>query len=332
MIRHPYPRWPLVTQLWLWSLVAVVAHTAHAQAPTAASAYPSKVIRLIVPWPAGGTTDIVGRLVGQKLSEALGQPVIVDNRPGASGSVGTEMMVRAPADGHTLLVSSMGTHTMNQYFYKLDFDPVEDVAPVSMLVSVPAALAAHPSVPFNDVKGFLAAARAQPGKLNVASGSSAYQLFHELMKSTAGIKVEHVRYRGAGPAMTDLLGGQVEMLITGLPAITPHAKTGKLKVIGVINSRRAAAMPDVPTFNETLPGLEFDNWTALFARAGTPKAIVDKLNAEIVRIMAMPDVRDRLATLGAEPLSSTPAELGTIVRRDAERWGKIIKATGMQPD
>ena len=319
---------------WLMSLMSLMllaASSAQAQSP-GAPAYPSKVIRLIVPWPAGGTTDIVGRLVGQKLSEALGQPVIIDNRPGQSGGVGTEILVRAPADGYTLLVSSMGTHTMNQFFYKLDYDPVEDVAPVSMLVNVPAALVAHPSVPFSDVKGFLAAARAKPGKLNVASGSSAYQLFLELMKSTAGINVEHVRYRGAGPAMTDLLGGQVEMLITGLPAITPHAKAGKLKVIAVTNSHRAIAMPEVPVFHETLPGLDFDNWTAMFVRMGTPKAIVDRLNAEVVRILAQPDVRDRLATLGAEPMPSTSQELGAVVRKDAERWGKIIKATGMQPD
>ena len=333
MNRYAFAQWSVKTRALLLSLTLLAAPAAFAQsAASVTPAYPSKVIRLIVPWPAGGTTDIVGRLVGQKLSEALGQPVIIDNRPGASGSVGTELMVRAPADGHTLLVSSMGTHTMNQHFYKLDFDPVEDVAPVSMLVNVPAALVAHPSVPFSDVKGFLAAARARPGKLNVASGSSAYQLFLELMKTTAAINVEHVRYRGAGPAMTDLLGGQVEMLITGLPAITPHAKVGKLKVIAVTNSRRAAAMPEVPAFNETLPGLDFDNWTAMFVRAGTPKAIVDRLNAEVVRILAQPDVRERLATLGAEPLPSTPQELASVVRKDAERWGKIIKSTGMQPD
>lgn len=320
----------------LFSLFILALFMLPAQAQTtpgsAAQPYPSKVIRLIVPWPAGGTTDIVARLVGQKLSESLGQPVIVDNRPGQSGSVGTELMVRAPADGYTLLVSSMGTHTMNQFFYKLDFDPVADVAPVSMLVNVPAALVAHPSVPFSDVKGLLAAAKARPGALNVGSGSSAYQLFLELLKSTANINVEHVRFRGAGPAMTDLLGGQVEMLITGLPAITPHAKTGKLKVIAVTNSKRATAMPDVPTFSETIPGVEFENWTALFARAGTPRPIIEKLNAEVVRILNLPDIRERLLGLGAEPAPSTPQELGATMKKDAERWGRIIKATGMQPD
>lgn len=315
-------------------ILMLVLSAAQAQTPAgnAAQAYPSRIIRLIVPWPTGGTTDIVGRVVAQKLSESLGKSVVVDNRPGASGSVGTEAMVGAPADGHTLLVSSMGTHAMNQFFNKLGFDPVEDVAPLCMLVSVPAALVAHPSVPFSDVKALVAAAKAQPGRLNVASGSNSYQLFLELLKSTANIRVEHVRYRGAGPAMNELLGGQVEMLITGLPAITPHAKAGKLKLIAVTNSTRARAMPEVPTFNETLPGVEFNNWTALFTRAGTPRAVIDKLNAEVVRILNLPDVRDRFMGLGAEPAASTPQELGDTMRKDAALWGKIIKATGIQSD
>jgi tripartite-type tricarboxylate transporter receptor subunit TctC len=312
-------------------LVALPAAPAHAQA-AAGAAYPVKTVRLIVPWPAGGTTDIVGRVMAQKLGESLGQSVVVDNRPGASGSVGTEAMVRAPADGHTLLVSSMGTHTMNQFLQKLAYDPVEDVAPVSMLVDVPAALVAHPSLPLRTVREVVAAAKARPGHLNVASGSNAYQLFLELFKSTANIRIEHVRYRGAGPAMNDLLGGQIEMLITGLPAITPHAKLGKLRVIGVTNAKRATAMPDVPTFGETLPGVEFNNWTAIFARAGTPGPVIDRLNAEAQRILALPDVRERFLGLGAEPVPSTSQALARTLKQDAARWGKLIKATGMQPD
>ena len=299
---------------------------------TEPGAYPTKVIRLIVPWPAGGTTDIVGRVMAQKLSESMGRNVVVDNRAGASGSVGTENMLQSPADGHTLLVSSMGTHAMNQFFYKLAFDPVTDVAPLSMLVNVPAALVAHPSVTFSSVPGLLAAAKARPGYLNVASGSNAYQLFLELLKSKAAIKVEHIRYRGAGPAMNDLIGGQVEMLITGLPAITPHARAGKLKVIAVTNAKRVAAMPHVPTFSETMPGVTFDNWTAMFARAGTPRAIVDKLNAEAGRILQTPEVRERFLALGAEPTSSTPQELAATMKRDAEVWGKVIRDSGVKGD
>ena len=311
------------------SVPLVQAQTAPADA---AGAFPAKVIRLIVPWPAGGTTDIVGRVVAQKLGESFGKSVVVDNRPGASGSVGAEAMVNAPADGHTLLVSSMGTHAMNQFFYKLNFDPVADVAPLSMLVNVPAALVAHPAVTFSNVSGLVAAAKARPGYLNIASGSNAYQLFLALLKSKANIQLEHVRYRGAAPAMNDLLGGQIEMLITGLPAITPHASSGKLKVIAVTSSKRASAMPNVPTFNETLPGVEFNNWTALFTRAGTPRAIVDKLNAEALRILKLPDVRQRFLGLGAEPTASTPEELGVTMKKDAELWGKVIKTTGIKGD
>ena len=311
------------------SVPLVQAQTAPADA---AGAFPAKVIRLIVPWPAGGTTDIVGRVVAQKLGESFGKSVVVDNRPGASGSVGAEALVNAPADGHTLLVSSMGTHAMNQFFYKLNFDPVADVAPLSMLVNVPAALVAHPAVTFSTVSGLVAAAKARPGYLNIASGSNAYQLFLALLKSKANIQLEHVRYRGAAPAMNDLLGGQIEMLITGLPAITPHASSGKLKVIAVTNSKRASAMPNVPTFNETLPGVEFNNWTALFTRAGTPRAIVDKLNAEALRILKLPDVRQRFLGLGAEPTASTPEELGVTMKKDAELWGKVIKTTGIKGD
>lgn len=311
------------------SVPLVHAQTAPADA---AGAFPVKVIRLIVPWPAGGTTDIVGRVVAQKLGESFGKSVVVDNRAGASGSVGAEALVNAPADGHTLLVSSMGTHAMNQFFYKLNFDPVADVAPLSMLVNVPAALVAHPAVTFSNVSGLVAAAKARPGYLNIASGSNAYQLFLALLKSKANIQLEHVRYRGAAPAMNDLLGGQVEMLITGLPAITPHARTGKLKVIAVTNSKRASAMPNVPTFNETLPGVEFNNWTALFTRAGTPRAIVYKLNAEAIRILNLPDVKERFLGLGAEPTASTPEELGVTMKKDAELWGKVIKTTGIKGD
>ena len=319
-------------KLVLMAALGLTFAEANAQPAADSNAYPNKVIRLIVPWPAGGTTDLVGRVMAQKLGDSLGRNVVVDNRAGASGSVGTENMLQSPADGHTLLVSSMGTHAMNQFFYKLAFDPVADVAPLSMLVNVPAALAAHPSVTFGNVPGLLTAAKARPGYLNVASGSNAYQLFLELFKSKAAIKLEHIRYRGAGPAMNDLIGGQVEMLITGLPAITPHAKAGKLKVIAVTNAKRAAAMPDVPTFSETVPGVTFDNWTAMFARAGTPRAIVDKLNTEAARILKLPDVRERFLGLGAEPTSSTPQELAATMKKDAELWGKVIRDTGIKGD
>ncbi len=313
-----------MTRILLAFLMALIAATAQAQG------YPSKPIRLIVPWPAGGDTDIIGRLIAQKLSEGLGQPVVVDNRAGGSGSVGTEAMVRAPADGYTMLVSSMGTHTINQFLVKHSFDPVEDVTPISRLVTIPSALVAHPKVPFSDVKGLVAAAKAQPGKLNIGSGSNAYELVHELLKSTAEVDIQHVRYRGGGPAMSDLLSGQIEMLIVGLPSATQHVKAGKLKVIAVTPTQRASAMPDVPTFSETLPGMEFSNWTTLFVRAGTPAPIVDKLTSEVLRILQQPDVRERIAGLGAEAAPTSSQEMSAIMRKDAQRWGVIIKKSGMK--
>ena len=314
--------------------ITLALSTAQAQTAPAAAAepYPAKTIHLVVPWPAGGDTDIIARLIGQKLAEALGKPVIVENRQGGSGSVGTQSVVRAPADGYTLLVSSMGIHAMNQFLSRLDYDPAEDVAGVSMLVKIPSALVAHPSVPFNDVKGLVAAAKANPGKLNVASGSNAFRVFLEQLKTATDINVLYVPYRGSGPAVNDLLGGQVEMLIAGLPAVTPHLKAGKLKVIAVTNARRAAATPNVPTVGETVPGLEFDNWTGLFVRAGTPRPIIERLNAEVVRILNLPDVRERIQALGAEPAPSSADELSAIVKKDAERFGKVIKATGMKAE
>lgn len=313
-----------MTRIFLAFLLALLATTAQAQA------YPSKPIHLTVPWPAGGDTDIIGRLIAQKLSEGLGQPVVVNNRAGGSGSVGVEAMVRAPADGYTLLVSSMGTHTINQFLVKQSFDPVEDVTPISRLVSIPAVLVAHPSVSFSDVKGLVAAAKAQPGKLNIGSGSNAYELVHELLKSTAEVDIQHVRYRGSGPAMSDLLSGQIEMLIVGLPSATPYIKAGKLKAIAVASSQRTSSMPDVPTFSETLPGMEFSNWTSLFVRAGTPPAIVDRLNAEVLRILKQPDVREIIGGLGAEIAPTSSNEMVAIMRKNVQRWGPILNKSGMK--
>ena len=313
-------------------VLALWVPLAGAQPAVPQEPFPSRPLKLVIPWPPGGDTDVIGRLIAQKLSEALDKPVVVENRQGGSGAIGAQAVVRAPADGYTLLVSSMSTHAMNQHLSKLDFDPVEDVTPISMLVRIPAALVAHPSVPFDDVKGLVAAAKANPGKLNVGSGSNAYQLFLEQFKTAADVKIEHVRYRGAGPAVNDLLGGQVEMLITGLPVITQHVKAGKLKVIGLTGAKRARAMPDVATFNETIDGLQFDNWTGMFVRAGTPRPIVDRLNAEVARILAQPDVRERLTAMGAEPASNSSDQMAAILRSDADRMGKIIKASGIKSD
>lgn len=307
-----------------------------AQAQTAATGagqpYPFKLIRIVVPWPAGGTTDIIGRIIGQKLNESWGQPVIIDNRPGASGSVGSEMVARSAPDGYTLLVVSMGTLTMNQFVSKLNYDPVTDLAPISLVASVPAVLAAHPSLPVNDVKGLIALAKAKPGQLNVASGSNAYELAIELLKMRGHVDMVHVRYKGGGVAINDLLGGHMMLVITGAPAVTPHAKSKKLKMLAVTTSQRAIDLPHVPTIGETLPGYEFNNWTGILAPASTPRPVIEKLNAEVVRILELPALNQTFRGLGAEATRSTQQEFERVLKSDAEKWGKLIKATGFRPD
>ncbi len=308
-------------------LGALLVFAAHAQV------YPAKPIRLVVPWPAGGTTDILGRIVGQKLSETWAQPVVTDNRGGASGNIGTEAVVKSPADGYTLLFGSMSTHTMNQFLYsRMAYDPVTDVAPISLVANVASVLVAHPSLPARNVKELIALAKARPGQLNFASGSSVYQLCGELLKLTAGINMVHVPYKGGSQALIDLLGGQVEMLFTGAPVTMPHVKSGKLKVLAVTNSKRATVLPDVPTIGETLPDYEFNNWYGVFAPAGTPRAIIDRVNAEVARVLGLPDIREKFMALGADPTPSTPERFAAVIRTDAERAGRIIKAAGVRAD
>jgi tripartite-type tricarboxylate transporter receptor subunit TctC len=286
---------------------ALFLPAAHAQV------YPAKSIRVIVPWPAGGTTDILGRIVGQKLNEGWGQPVVIDNRGGASGNIGTEVAVKSPADGYTLLFGSMSTHTMNQFLYsRMSYDPVADVAPISLVANVASVLVSHPSLPAKNVKELIALARARPGQLNFRVGQQRYQLCGELLKMTARIDLVHVPYKGGSQALTDLLGGQIEMLFTGAPVTMPHIKSGKLKVIAVTNSKRAAVLPDVPTIGETLPGYEFNNWYGVMAPAGTPRPIIDRLNAEVARILALPEIREKFMGLGAEPIPSTPEKFAAV--------------------
>ena len=295
--------------------------------------YPAKPVRVIVPLPAGGTSDILARMVSQQLTAAWGQPVVIDNRGGANGNIGTEAAVRSPADGYTLLVGSMSTHTMNQFLYsKLAYDPVNDVAPISLMANVASVLVAHPSLPVKNVKELIALAKARPGQLTYASGSSFYQMCGELFRITAKIDLTHVPYKGGSQAITDILGGQIDLMFTGTPVTLPHIQSGRLKVLAVTNSKRAAVLPDVPTIGETLPGYEFNNWFGLMAPAGTPRAVVDRINAEIVRILALPEIREKLTALGLEPTPSTPEKFAATIRIDAEKSGRLIKAAGVRAE
>ncbi len=304
-------------------------------APAAAQGYPAKPVRLVVPWAAGGTTDILGRILGQKMTEKWGQPVLVDNRGGAAGNIGTEAVVRASTDGYTLVLGTMSTHAMNQFLYAgMAFDPVKDLAPVSLVANVATVLVVHPSLPVNSVNELITLARAQPGQLNFASGgvASFNQLCAELLKMTAKIDIVHVPYKGGGPAVADLVGGKVDLLFTGAPVTMPHIKAGRLKLLAVTDSRRFAALPDTPTMGESLPGFEFNNWYGLMAPSATPRPVVEALNAEVHRILALPDVREKFAGLGADPTPSSPERFGAVMAADAEKWGRVIRQAGVRAE
>jgi len=298
--------------------------------------YPSKPIRMVCPFPPGGTTDLVARLVALKLTEAWGQQVVVDNRPGAGGIIGTEMVAKAPSDGYTILLGSITTHAVNPALYKkLDFDPIKDFAPVSLVVSSPQLLAVHPAVPAKSVKELIALAKAKPGQLNYGSagtGTSPHLTF-ELFKRMASIDVVHVPYKGTGPAITDLVGGQVQMMITGIVALMPHVKSGKLRALAVTSAKRVSALSDVPTVAESgVPGFDVSSWFGVFLPAHTPRTILTKMNGEIRLILEQPSVRQRLIDQGADPASNTPEEFAAYVKAEMARWGEVVRSTGARAD
>lgn len=310
-------------------LLAVSAAGAFAQA------YPAKPIRFVVPWAPGGSTDVLARIIAQKLNESWGQPVLVENRPGASGNLGSDVVAKAPPDGYTILVGSMSTHAMNGALYaKMPFKPVDDFAPVAILAYVTNVLVAHPSVKANSVAELIAFARANPGKLNYASAGSGStnHLSAALFEKMAGISMTHVPYKGGAPAVVDLVGGQVDVFFTGSTNVLGHVKSGKLKLLGVTESNRAKVLPDLPTVGETLPGYEMAVWYGMFAPAGTPPEVVAKLNAEANRIMQLPDVTARLAPLGAEVVTHGVAEFGRILRADEQKWSRIIREVGARAE
>jgi tripartite-type tricarboxylate transporter receptor subunit TctC len=308
---------------------------AFAHLPVGAQGYPAKPIRMVVPWAPGGTTDILGRVIGQKMTENWGQPVLVENRGGAAGNIGSEAAARSPADGYTLLLGTMSTHAMNQFLYgKMTYDPVNDLAPISLIANVATVLVVPPSLPVKNVNELIALARSRPGQLNFASGGigSFNQLCAELLKMTAKIDIVHVPYKGGGPAVADLLGGKVDLLFTGAPVTMPHIRSGKLKLLAVTDSQRSAALPETPTLGEFLPGYEFNNWYGIMAPAGTPRQVIERLNAEVLRILDLADVRERFTGLGADPTPSTPEKFAAVMKADAEKWGKIIRDTGVRAD
>ena len=304
--------------------------------PSWAQPYPSKPIRFVVPYPAGGPLDTVARLLAQKVSESTKQPVIVDNKPGAGGNIGADTVAKSAPDGYTILMGAVATHAINPALYaSMPYDPVRDFAPVTQVASTPNVLVVNPSIPATTVREFIAHAKANPGKLNFGSGStgSAGHLAGELFKTLAGVDMTHVPYKGAAPAMQDLIGGQIHLMFDNLASALTQVRAGRVKALAVTTAQRSALAPELPTIAEAgLPGFDISTWFGIFAPAGTPRDALERLHAEFTRALASADVRERMVNLGADPVGNRPEEFAAYIRREAEKYARLVKASGAKVD
>lgn len=301
---------------------------------THAADYPQRPIRLIVPFAAGGGLEITARSIGQKLTEKRGQPIVIDNRPGAATIVGSEIASKASPDGYTLLMITT-TFAINPSLYgKLPYDPNKDFAPVTQITSVPNILVVNPSIPAHNVRELIALAKAKPGQINYASAGSGTSphLAAELFKTMAGIEMTHIPYKGIPPAVTDVIAGRVTMLMTTTISAAPHVKSGRLRALAITSPKRLAAMPDVPAIGETVPGYEADAFQGMVAPASVPKEIVRQLADDIAAIVRLPEIRERIVADGAEPIGSTPDAFGAFLKKEMLKWGKVVKESGARPD
>ena len=318
-----------------WIALALVALAA-LPGVAAAQAFPSKQIRIVVPFPPGGATDILARAVAQDLQKAYGQTTLVENRPGAGGNLGADLVAKSPGDGYTLLMGTVGTHGINVALYsKMPYDAVKDFAPVTLVALVPNILVVHPSVPVKTVRELIELAKKEPGKLNYASSGNgtSIHLSGELFKAMAGVSMLHVPYKGSSPAIADLLGGQVNLMFDNMPSSLPHVKAGKLRALAVTSSKRSPALPELPTIAEAgLPGYEASSWFGILAPAATPRDVVGKLHDAIVKGLATPETSERLASQGAEKVGNTPEQFAAFIREEIEKWGKVVKAAGAKVD
>jgi tripartite-type tricarboxylate transporter receptor subunit TctC len=329
---NPVLRVPVLRALLAAALLAALPATALAQAKS--GDYPNKPIRLIVAFPPGGSTDIIARLVGQKLSERLGQQVIIDNRGGAGGMIGTDTAAKSPADGYTLTMGTTSTHVIAPAAYpNVKYDPVKDFVPMTLVASTPYLLVLNPSVPAKTLKDFVALMKAQPGKLNYASAGagSTTHLAMEMLKIASGTDIVHVPYNGNGPAGTAVLGGQVQALFGSMPAVLPQAKAGKVRPIAVGTAKRSPALPDVPTVAEQgYPGFEVSLWLGFFAPKGTPTPIVTKVTNELLAIAKSPEMKEQFERNGADPATTTPAELTQLMKAELAKYSKVIKQANIK--
>ena len=299
--------------------------------PALAQDYPNKPIRVIVPYSPGGGTDVLSRALGEKLSAALGQTVVIDNRPGANGAIGSQAVAKSAPDGYTLLVVT-NTHVMNPYLQKVPFDTLNDFTPITFVGISKMVLVSGLNQPFSNIKELIAYAKANPGKVAIGNSEAATMLTGELFKMMAGVELQQVPYKGGAPLMTDVVGGHIPVAVTSITTVMPHYKSQKLRVLGVSSKTRSTAIPDVPTISEAgVPGYEVQGWYALLGPKGLPPAIAERLQKEIAKIVATPDMRERFETLGAEAAPTTPSETAATMKADMEKWAGVIKKAGIQP-
>jgi tripartite-type tricarboxylate transporter receptor subunit TctC len=320
------------------SLSLLVLALALSGAPIAgwSQSFPTKPVRFVVPFAPGGSTDTLARTLAQKLSDGLGQQVVIDNRTGANGNIGMEIVAKAPPDGHTIVLGYIANVAIGPSLYeKLPFDAVRDYEPITLLATSPNVLVAHPGVAATNLKDVIALAKAKPGSLNYASASvaSVGHLTGELLNQLAGMRMVHVAYKGSGQAVTDLLGGHIQLMFSGFSSVMPHIKSGKLRALAQTGEKRSPALPDVPTIAESgFPKFEATAWYGVHAPEKTPKPIVSRLNAEFVKALKMQDVRDRLGALGFELVGSTPEYYGNYIKTETKKWAKVVKASGAKPE
>ena len=311
---------------------ALLAGAAQAQA----DAYPSRPVRWIVPFAPSGPTDLMSRAVAEKISQRFGQPFVVDNRPGAGGNIGAEVVAKSAPDGYTLMIGHVGTHAINATLYpKIAFDPVRDFTPITLIATLPLALVVHTSVPAKNVKELIAYAKAKPGQLNFASAGNGgpTHLTGELLKTSAGIDLVHVPYKGNAAALTDLIAGRVQMMFSNMLTWMPHVRAGKLRAIGISSEKRTPQAPELPTVAESgVPGFAAVPWYGVLGPAGLPKAMVSKLNAEISRAIALPDMQERFVAQGIDLQSSTPEQFGALIRTELVKWRKVVRDAGAKVD
>ena len=318
----------------LAALVAVAALWASPSTALAQQDYPNKPVKWIVPYPPAGTTDVLARMVAQWLTEKMGQPFVVENRPGAGNNIGTESVIKAPPDGYTMLLVNPANGINATLYKNLNFNFIRDIAPVAGLVRTPNVMEVTNSLPVKTVKEFIDYCKANPGKINMASsgGGTSVHLSGELFKFMTGCDMVHVPYKGAGPALVDLIGGQVHVLFDNLPSSIGHIRGGRLRALGVTSEGREPSLPGVPTVGETVPGYEATAWFGIGMPKGTPREIINKVNAEVNRALADPKMRERLAELGGKPIAGTPEDFGRVIAAETAKWEKVVTASGAKPD